>query len=40
MICLIGGAEIVVGILATVVHFNSGGSNEVKMVGSGEVTNS
>ena len=37
MICLIGAAAIVGVILATVVHFSSGGGNEVKMVGSGEV---
>ena len=39
VICLIGAAAIVVVILATVVHFSSDGSNEVKMVGSGEVAN-
>ena len=39
MNCLIGAAAIVVVILATVVHFISDSSNEVKMVGSGEVAN-
>ena len=32
VICLIGAAAIVVVILATVVHFISDGSNEVKML--------
>ena len=36
--CLIGASAIIVVILATVTHFSSGGSNEVKMVGSDEVT--
>ena len=39
VICLIGAAAIVVVILATVVHFISDSSNEVKMVGSGEIAN-
>ena len=39
IICVIGAAAIIVVILAMVVHFSSNGSNEVKMVGSGEVAN-
>ena len=39
MICLIGAAAIVVVILATVVHFISDSSSEVKMVGSGQIAN-
>ena len=39
MICVIGAAAIIVVILATVVHFSSDGSNELEMVGSGEVAN-
>ena len=31
VICLIGAAEIIVVVLATAIHFTSGGSNEVNM---------
>ena len=39
VICMIGAAAIFVVILPTVIHFGSGGGNEVKMNGSGEVAN-
>ena len=39
VICLIESAAIVVVMLARVVNFSSGGSNDVKMVGPNEVAN-